>query len=548
VWSLSGSAPQIQAELKGHTDVILDAVFLGDRHLLATASFDGTTRIWKLSGETVSVLRGHDGPVFRLSSNPEGNLIASASQDGTARLWPVADPVADPVPSPIRLSLKKPTTFKFSNDGQWLFAGGAELSRWNLNLSRPALSRETRTWSLWVDSPSGSAISPNGRWFVDRFPNQDGDLLTLWDFQKELSRTEPVPLQTGLEDPDFVITNDWLIFTAQRKGGDVSEVQLWNLKSDSPEDKTSDFGLQNVPVTAFDVTASGSRLAIATADDTVRLIDLRAHTVVLQSNVKSAGEHMGDYIHFSPRGKWLIFRGNTLYDGTVRLWKLSGNTLSDSPIVLSPHTHNQGLAVTVSSDDRILVTRTTGEPPLVWNLESTDLSHPWLTLPIDPRIPASANFSPDGRWLVTTSYQEPTQLWDLSRGKSAGSYPAYLRGHVHPIVIARFTPDSHWLITADTDEGGERETDKTCRLWDLQAQDPASSAVLLPKDQLPFGADDISVSLDGRWLITLSVDGVRLWHLGTRALIGLAQVVAGRDFSDDERRQYDLAIIRDARE
>jgi len=548
VWSLSGSTPQIKAELKGHTDVILDAVFLGDGNLLATSGFDGTTRIWNLAGETVSVLRGHDGPVFRLTSNPKGNLIATASQDGTARIWPVADLV----PSPILLSSKKPTTLSVSGDGQWLFAGGAELSRWNLKLSRPALSSETRTWALGrLVSPSGSEISANGRWLATRLPTQNGDVLMLWDLQKGLNQTGPVPVQRARYDvPKFALTDDWLIFTVRRVTQNhqsesesyQSELQLWDLNSNALENKAAAFGLQNVPVTAIAVTADGSRLAIAAADETVSLVHLSAGTAALESKVKAAHGTI-ILIEFSPKQQWLIGRGNSVSDHTVRLWKMSGTSLSDEPVMLTGHTA-QLLDVTASPDDRFLVTMATGEGALVWNLNAAGSSRPWLTLPIHSGLPGSATFSPDGRWLVTTGYQEPTQLWDLSQDRTAGLYPAYLRGHLHPMVIARFTPDSHWLITADTDVGAPRESDKTCRLWDLQAQDPAASAVLLPKNHLPFGADGLDVSPDGRWLITSSVDGLRLWHLGTTTLMELAQVTAGRDFTDDERRQYDLAFVQ----
>lgn len=38
------------------------AVFSGDGHLVATASFDGTARLWRVaSGEQVAVLRGASG-------------------------------------------------------------------------------------------------------------------------------------------------------------------------------------------------------------------------------------------------------------------------------------------------------------------------------------------------------------------------------------------------------------------------------------------------------------------------------------------------------
>lgn len=60
--------------------------------LLATASFDATTAIWKNVGgdyECVSTLEGHDNEVKCVSWNASGSLLATCGRDKTVWIWEV---------------------------------------------------------------------------------------------------------------------------------------------------------------------------------------------------------------------------------------------------------------------------------------------------------------------------------------------------------------------------------------------------------------------------------------------------------------------------
>ncbi|HLZ31917.1 MAG TPA: BTAD domain-containing putative transcriptional regulator [Chloroflexota bacterium] len=83
-------APLLRAELRltGHSGRVLAVVFSPDGHRLATASQDGTARVWDaMSGQQQLTLRGHTGAVNAVAFSPDGRLIATAGDDRTARVW-----------------------------------------------------------------------------------------------------------------------------------------------------------------------------------------------------------------------------------------------------------------------------------------------------------------------------------------------------------------------------------------------------------------------------------------------------------------------------
>lgn len=88
VWSLGRSAAL--KVLRGHEGAVNAAISLGgDR--FATAGEDGRILVWQgLADKPAQVLAGHTGPVAALAVSPDRTILASASWDGTARLWPLA--------------------------------------------------------------------------------------------------------------------------------------------------------------------------------------------------------------------------------------------------------------------------------------------------------------------------------------------------------------------------------------------------------------------------------------------------------------------------
>jgi WD40 repeat protein len=57
---------------------------------LATASEDGTVRIWTKDGQPIHALFGHTKAVRAVAWSADGTRLASGSDDKTARIWPGA--------------------------------------------------------------------------------------------------------------------------------------------------------------------------------------------------------------------------------------------------------------------------------------------------------------------------------------------------------------------------------------------------------------------------------------------------------------------------
>ena len=74
-----------------HAAVVTWAEMSPNGERIATASEDGTARIWRADGTLEATLRGHEGSVEFALFSPESDRVLTASSDGTVRTW-IVDP------------------------------------------------------------------------------------------------------------------------------------------------------------------------------------------------------------------------------------------------------------------------------------------------------------------------------------------------------------------------------------------------------------------------------------------------------------------------
>ncbi|KAK8392873.1 hypothetical protein O3P69_013123 [Scylla paramamosain] len=87
VWeSVSGACELVMAGHEGPVAVVTPLP--ASKQFLATGGMDTSARVWDITmGECAAVLEGHSGAVVGVGGDRSGHLLYSASFDGTVRLW-----------------------------------------------------------------------------------------------------------------------------------------------------------------------------------------------------------------------------------------------------------------------------------------------------------------------------------------------------------------------------------------------------------------------------------------------------------------------------
>jgi len=83
--------------MSGHTGVVSSVVFSPDGKRLATASYDGTAKVWDAaSGQELLALTEHTASLSSVAFSPDGKRLVTASWDKTVReyILPVEELIA----------------------------------------------------------------------------------------------------------------------------------------------------------------------------------------------------------------------------------------------------------------------------------------------------------------------------------------------------------------------------------------------------------------------------------------------------------------------
>jgi WD40 repeat protein len=136
----------------------------------------------------------------------------------------------------------------------------------------------------------------------------------------------------------------------------------------------------------------------------------------------------------------------------------------------------------------------------------------------------NAQFSPDGKQIVTASSDQTARVWDAATGKEV----AVLRGHEGQVNSAQFSPDSKQIVTASDDT--------TARIWDAVTGEEV--AVLRGHGDRVISA---KFSPDGKQIVTASSDQTaRVWDAAAGKEVALLRghedQVNSLEFSPDSKR------------
>ncbi|MGH3854537.1 MAG: AAA family ATPase [Pseudonocardiaceae bacterium] len=248
----------------------------------------------------------------------------------------------------------------------------------------------------------------------------------------------------------------------------------------------------------FAISPNGQTLAVGSADQAVRLYDIRNRQTTIFLSILT--DHTGPVVSvaFSPDGSTLAAGSN---DRTVWLWDvadphhptpkatLRGPSVSVYAVAFSPDSHT----LAAGSADA-----------MVWLWDVTDPRHPTFEANFagPPDFEAVA-FSSDGKTLAAGGAGHTVRLWDLIDHRHPVA-EAIVAVPADVVTSVAFSPDAHTLAAGSFDH--------TVRLWDLRdSRHPVTEAIATGPDGI---VNAVALSQDGHTLAAGSDDHtVWLWDV-----------------------------------
>jgi WD40 repeat protein len=435
--------------------------FSPDGQHIATGGNDATVKLWSRSGQLLHTFKGHSAPVNDISFSADGEAIASASFDNTIKLWSRSGQLLHTLNGHQDLVV----SVSFSPDGTLLASGSSDqtVKLWT------RAGRELKTLSGHSGTVNSVAFSPDGQTIASasddgtvKLWNRSGQLVqTLEGHQKEVTGVSFSP------DGQTIATVSW-----------DQSIILWNRQGQRLQTIKGHRGWVN----HVSFSPDGRLLATASNDNTVKLW-LQPQQVL---HVLSAHLGLVTMVSYSPDGQ-LIATAAT--DG-AKLWSASGQLLHS----LNGHT-GWVMSIQFSPDGQTIGTVSGDRTIKLWN-RSGQLRH---TIPESAAV-IGLSFSPDGKTFVTGSDDGTVNLWNY-----AGQRLHQFQGHDEWIQDVAFSPDGQRFATASRDG--------TAKIWSRTGR-----LLHILKGHHNW-VNGVRFSPDGQMLATASGDGtVNLWNASGQLL------------------------------
>ena len=488
--------------LTGHDDAVESAAYFSDGRFVASASLDGTVRIWdaRTGEEKISLLYSGNNRALSVACAPNGTNIAAGTLECEVCIW---SPFAGQATSRRLFGHSGPVNYvTYSPDGTMLASASKDNT---IRLWKAETYHQIAVLNGHTEDVFAVAFSPDGTMLASC---SNDSSIRLWHVAAAESMTEPwrsedklfgtvsfsrdgYMLASGATNGDIVI---WVVETGKRIAtlrGHTDEIRCVQF---SPDDYV---------------------LVSASCDNTLRLWILSQDLSEVSSIALSGHTHWVNSVSFSPDSNYIVSASG---DRTIRIW----DARIGPQVVQSLPAHREEVtSIAVSPCGGFIVSGSLDLSVCVWNAQTGGLQLPPLIG--HTKSVQDVAISPNGRIIASASDDCTLRLWDAQTGETVGEP---LQGHLESLNAVKFRPDSCWLVSGSGD--------KSVRIWDVTGQLAQVGPLLCAG-----AVYTVSYSPDGRIIAAGDTTGcIYLWYAETgRAVYAPLQVsdeaIHSIDFSPD---------------